>query len=180
MCAICFEYGHYTHHCPALPCFRQTLAAVHQNFQNDPRPATSSSSTITDICYVTTSVNERLRCPCSLCNSLAHFTYQCPMILAYRQCQLARRHQCAETIIDLTSPLEDLHVISPEPKALPTPPWFLDDLSEDLPVTHPTLLFIPQRELFTQPPRVPLSTSTYGLCRVNPHHLLALPPLFHQ
>jgi hypothetical protein len=33
-CAICSEYGHYTHHCPALPRFRQTLAAVRQNFQN--------------------------------------------------------------------------------------------------------------------------------------------------
>jgi hypothetical protein len=21
-CAICLEYGHYTHHCPTLPCFR--------------------------------------------------------------------------------------------------------------------------------------------------------------
>jgi hypothetical protein len=74
-CAICSEYGHYTHHCPALPRFRQTLATVRQNFQNDPRPATSSTTNITDIRYVTTSVNERLRCPCSLCDSLAHFTY---------------------------------------------------------------------------------------------------------
>jgi hypothetical protein len=88
-CAICSEYGHYTHHCPALPRFRQTLAAVCQNFQNNPRPATSSSN-ITDIRYVTTSVNERMRCPCSLCDSLTHFTYQCPMILAYRQRQAAR------------------------------------------------------------------------------------------
>jgi hypothetical protein len=31
-CAICSEYGHYTHHCPALPHFRQTLAAVRQDF----------------------------------------------------------------------------------------------------------------------------------------------------
>jgi hypothetical protein len=31
-CAICSEYGHYTHHFPALPRFRQTLAAVCQNF----------------------------------------------------------------------------------------------------------------------------------------------------
>jgi hypothetical protein len=83
-CAICSKYGHYTHHFPALPRFRQTLVAVRQNFQNNPRPAASSSN-ITDICYVTTSVNERMRCPCSLCDSLTHFTYQCPMILAYRQ-----------------------------------------------------------------------------------------------
>jgi hypothetical protein len=31
-CAICSEYGHYTHHCPALSCFRQTLVVVHQSF----------------------------------------------------------------------------------------------------------------------------------------------------
>jgi hypothetical protein len=44
------------------------------------------------------------------------------MILEYRQHQLALRHQPAEAIIDITSPLEDLHVISPEPEALPMPP----------------------------------------------------------
>jgi hypothetical protein len=59
------------------------------------------------------------------------------MILEYRQRQLALRHQPAEAIIDITSPLEDLHVISPEPEALPTPPWFLDDVSEDLPRNPP-------------------------------------------
>jgi hypothetical protein len=136
-CAICSEYGHYTHHCPTLPCFRQTLAVVCQNFQNNPSPATSSSTNITDIRYVTTSVNERMRLPCSLCDSLAHFTYQCPMLLEYRQCQLALLHRPAEAIIDISSSLEDLHVISPKPEALPMPPWFLDDVSEDLPHNPP-------------------------------------------
>jgi hypothetical protein len=28
VCAIYSEYGHYTHHCPALPRFRQALAIV--------------------------------------------------------------------------------------------------------------------------------------------------------
>jgi hypothetical protein len=130
-CAICSEYGHYTHHCPALPRFRQTLAVVRQNFQNNPRPATSSSN-ITDIHYVNTSVNERMRCPCSLCDSLTHFTYQCPMILAYRQRQAARRHQPTAPIIDITSPPENRHVIPIEPEALPMPPWFLNDISEEL------------------------------------------------
>jgi hypothetical protein len=74
-CAICSEYGHYTHHCPALPRFQQTLAAVRQDFQNNPRPTMSYSTNITDIRYFTTSVNECMRCPCSLCNSFAHFTY---------------------------------------------------------------------------------------------------------
>jgi hypothetical protein len=100
----------------------------------------SSSTNITDIRYVTTSVNERMRRPFSLCDSLAHFTYQCPMILEYRQCQLALLHQPPEAIIDITSSLEDLHVISPEPEALPTPPWFLDNISEDLPPNPPNSL----------------------------------------
>jgi hypothetical protein len=91
-CALCLEYGHYTHHCPALPRFRQTLAAVHHNFQNNPSPTKSSSTNITDICYVTTLVNECMRFPCSLCDSLAYFTHQCPTILEYRQCQLALLH----------------------------------------------------------------------------------------
>jgi hypothetical protein len=147
VCAICSEYGHYTHHFPALPRFRQTLAAVRQNFQNDPRPATSSTTSITDIRYVTTSVNERMRCPCSLCDSLEHFTYQCPMILAYRQRQVAIHHQPAEAIIDITSPFEDLHVISPEPEALPTPPWFFDNVSEDFPRNPPNSPAHPPTEI---------------------------------
>jgi hypothetical protein len=135
-CAICSEYGHYTHHFPALPRFQQTLAVVRQNFQNNPHPATSSSN-ITDIRYVTTTVNECMRCPCSLCDSLTHFTYQCPMMLAYRQRQVALHHQPREAIIDVTSPLEDRHVISPEPEALPSPPWFLHDINEDIPCNPP-------------------------------------------
>jgi hypothetical protein len=137
VCAICSEYGHYTHHCPALPRFRQTLAIISQDFQNNPRPVTSSTTKITDIRYVATSVNERIRCPCSLCDSLAHFTYQCPMILEYQQRQLALHHQPAEAVIDISSPFEDLHIIFPEPEALPTPPWFLDNMSEDLPCNPP-------------------------------------------
>jgi hypothetical protein len=136
-CAICSEYGHHTHHCPALPRFWKTLAVVCQNFQNNPSPTTSSSTNITDICYITTSFNECIRRPCSLCDSLAHFTYQFPMILAYRQRQLTLLHRPAEAIIEITSSLEALRVISPEPEALPTPPWFLDDISEDSPPNSP-------------------------------------------
>jgi hypothetical protein len=136
-CAICSEYGHYTHHCPSFPHFRQALDIVSRDFQNNPRPATSSTTPVTDIHYVTTSVNERMRCPCSLCDSLAHFTYQCPIIIEYRHRQMALRPQPAPEVIDLTSPSADPHIISPEPEALPTPPWFLDDLSEDLPRNPP-------------------------------------------
>jgi hypothetical protein len=139
-CAICSEYGHYTHHCPSLPRFRQALDIVSRDFQNNPRPSTTSTTPVTDIHYVTTSVNERMRCPCSLCDSLTHFTYQCPIIVEYRHRQMALRPQPAPEVIDLTSPSADLHIISPEPEALPTPPWFLDYLSKDLPCNPPKSL----------------------------------------
>jgi hypothetical protein len=167
---------------PLYPPFPSTLAAIRQNFQSNPSPSTSSSTNITDIRYVTTSVNECMRFPFSLCDSLVHFTYQCPMILEYKQHQFTLLHRPIEAIIDITSSLEDLHVISPEPEALPMPPWFLNDLSKDSPPNPPTLLLIPLWTFYTQPPRLPLSTSIYGLCRVNPHHLLTLLPLLlpHQ
>jgi hypothetical protein len=153
-CAICSEYGHYTHHCPALPRFRQALAIISRDFQNNPRPATSSTTPINDIRYVTTSVHEHMRCPCSLCDSLTHFTYQCPRIIEYRRRQLALLHQPAEAIIGISSPFEDLHIISPEPEALPTPPWFLDDISEDLPHNPPNSP--------THPPAETLHPTTTG------------------
>ena len=53
-CAIFSEYGHYTHHCPTLPHFKQTLVTIHQSFQSKPSPTTSSLPNITDIHYVTT------------------------------------------------------------------------------------------------------------------------------
>jgi hypothetical protein len=59
------------------------------------------------------------------------------MILIYRKRQLSLRHQPAMAVIDITSSLKDLHVISPEPEALPTPPWFLNDISKDLPRNPP-------------------------------------------
>jgi hypothetical protein len=191
--AIFSEYGHYTHHCPALPRFRQALAIVSRDFQNNPHPAISSTTPITDIRYVTTSFNERMRCPCTLCNSLAHFTYQCPMIIEYRCRQLALRHQPAAEVIDLTSSLADLHVISPEPEALPTPPWFLDDVSADLPrnppnspahssteTLHPTTTGTPQSFNIwfmsseqSPPPNVSSSVSTAGgnhtITEITPH-----------
>jgi hypothetical protein len=159
-CTICLEYGHYAHHCPALPCFWKTLAIVRQIFQKKPNPTTLSLPKITDIHYVTNSFNERMRCPCSLCESLDHFTYQCPMIIEYRQCQLTLIQTPTpptKSMVDLTSSLEILHIISPKPEALPTPPWFLDDLSKDSPpnppnspihfpmdILHPTTTSTPQ------------------------------------
>jgi hypothetical protein len=120
-CTICLEYGHYTHHFPTLPHFRQTLVAVRQIFQNEPNPTTSSLPNIIHIHYVTTSVNERMGFPFSLCKSLDHFTYRCPMIIEYRQHQSTLVQTPApttESMVDLTSSLEILHIISPEPEAL--------------------------------------------------------------
>jgi hypothetical protein len=43
-CAICSEYGHYTHHCPMLPQFRQTPTAICQSFQQEPTQHMSLTS----------------------------------------------------------------------------------------------------------------------------------------
>jgi hypothetical protein len=63
----------------------------------------------------------------------------------------------AEPVSTLTPSLDMVHISSPEPEALPTPPWFLDDLYEDLPpnppnspihfptkILRPTTIFNPQ------------------------------------
>jgi hypothetical protein len=202
-CAICSKYGHYTHHFPALPRFRQTLATVRQSFQREPSLATSSLPKITDILYVTTSFNERMRLPFSLCESSDHFTYQCPMIIEYKQHQLTLLQRPTELIVDLTSSLEILHVISPEPEALPTPPWFLDDLSKDSPpnppnspthfpmeILHPTTTGTPQYFniwfMLSEPsqfPHVipPASSSTGGSHMITVTNITLHDPLYsHQ
>jgi hypothetical protein len=158
-CAICSEYGHYTHHFPLLPQFRQTLMAVCQSFHQDSSPPTSSSTQVTDIYYVTTSVNERMRCPFSLCESLDHFTYQCPMTIEYRHRQMSLiqnppnpSHPAIQVIPPNPSP-DNVHITSLEPKALPTPLWFMDILFEDLPPNPPnSLVHFPQEIL--PPPMV--------------------------
>jgi hypothetical protein len=92
-----------------------------------------------------------MRFPFSLCESLDHFTYQCPMIIEYRQHQMTLIQTPAppiESRISLTPSLEILHIISPEPEALPIPPWFLDDLYEDLPPNPPnSLIYFPMEIL---------------------------------
>jgi hypothetical protein len=120
------------------------------------------------------------------------------MILEYRQCQLTLLQRPTEAIIDITSSLVDLHVISPEPEALPMPPWFLDDLSEDSPpnppnspahspmdILHPTTMGTPQyfniwfmsSEPSPSPNIVPPASSpganhTNTIIDITPHDLL--------
>jgi hypothetical protein len=62
------------------------------------------------------------------------------MIIEYRQCQMTLIQTPAppiESRINLTLSPEILHIIYPEPEALPIPSWFLDDLYEDLPPNPP-------------------------------------------
>jgi hypothetical protein len=82
------------------------------------------------------------------------------MIIEYRKCQVTLIQTPApaiESMINLTPSLEILHIISPKLEALPIPPWFLDDLYEDLPpnppnslvhfpmeILHPTTIYNPQ------------------------------------
>jgi hypothetical protein len=123
-----------------------------------------------------------MRYACSLCESLDHYTYQCPMIIEYKQRQVTLIQTLAsptESMINLTPSLEILHIISPEPKALPIPPWLLDDLYKDLP---PILPFISPQKFYAQLPLLIHSISIFGLCQVNHHNLIASFPLLlhHQ
>jgi hypothetical protein len=64
------------------------------------------------------------------------------MIIEYRHCQLALIQNPtppppAAPVSTPTPSLNVVHIFSLEPKAIPTPPWFLDDLYEDLPPNPP-------------------------------------------
>ena len=84
-----------------------------------------------------------MRCPCSLCDSLDHFTYQCPLIIEYkrRQVTLLQNHSTTSPhVTQVTTPfpsLDIVHITSLEPESLPTPPWFMDRMSEDFPPNPP-------------------------------------------
>jgi hypothetical protein len=87
-----------------------------------------------------------MRFPCSLCDSLAHFTYQCPFIIEYRRHQitLIQNHSTTsphvmQVIPPIPSP-DTVLITSPKPESLPTPPWFMDRMSEDVPPNPPNSL----------------------------------------
>jgi hypothetical protein len=142
-CAIYSEYGHCTHHCPTLPQFHQTLMTICQNFQQEPSPPPLLSTHITEIYYVSTAVPEQMRFPYSLCDSLAHFTYQCPLIIEYRRRQitLIQNHSTTSPhVMQVNPPIPSPDIVditSHEPESLPTPPWFMDRLFEDIPPNPP-------------------------------------------
>jgi hypothetical protein len=62
------------------------------------------------------------------------------MIIEYKKHQVTLIQTPAlptKSMINPTPSPKILHIISPEPEALPTPPWFLDDLYKDLPPNPP-------------------------------------------
>jgi hypothetical protein len=64
------------------------------------------------------------------------------MIIEYRHLQLApiQNHTPpppTDLINTLTPSIDMVHIFSPEPKALHSPPWFLDYLYEELPPNPP-------------------------------------------
>jgi hypothetical protein len=122
---------------PCATSFSTDTNDITQRFQQDPSPPTSSSTHITDIHYFTTSVNEWMRFPCYLCDSIDHFIYQCPSIIEYRSRQMTLIQippttslLVMQVIPPIPSPDTD-HITSLEPESLPIPPWFMDRLFED-------------------------------------------------
>jgi hypothetical protein len=153
-----------------------------QNIQQDTPPSMSSKTHVTDIHYVTTSVNESMRFPSSLCDSLYHFTYQCPMIIEYRRRQMdliQYRPNITPPVMQVTLPIpspDTVHINSPEPESLPIPPCFIDSLSEDFPPNPPnSSVHFPQEIL--PPPTVhnPQCMNIWFLSSMPSHHLCDTP-----
>jgi hypothetical protein len=68
-----------------------------------------------------------MKFPFSLCESIDHFTYQCPIIIEYKHHQLApiQNHTPpppTDPINSLTPSIDMVHIFPPEPEALPSPP----------------------------------------------------------
>jgi hypothetical protein len=166
---ICSEYGHYTHHCPALPHFLQTLAIVCQTSRPEPSSLPLTSSHVTDICYVSSSFPEWMRCPCALSYSLSHFTYRCPLMVAYQG-----RHSTSIQPNMITSPLVKhspyiFNVPSPKPESLPIPPRFTVRLSKDIPPNPPNSLVTFPLEILPPTQFLIQSILTFGLCQASHH-----------
>jgi hypothetical protein len=162
---------------PVLPQFQQTLMTVCQNFQQDPSPPMSSSTDVTYIHYVMTSVKERMSCPFSLCESLDHFTYQCPMIIEYRRHQMALIRNPPSTslpVMQVIPPIPSpdiVHITSPEPESLPTPLWFMDRLYEDFPPNPPNSpVHFPQEILPPTTISNPHCLDIWFMSRTPSHH----------
>jgi hypothetical protein len=181
-CAIYSEYGHYNHHCLTLPHFWKMLMAVRQSFQQEPLPSTSSQPHVTDIHYVTTSINECMRCHFSLCESIDHFTYQCPMIIEYTSPNGSYSKSYtpplpSESVITPTPSPNVVHIFSLEPEALLTPPWFLDSLYEDFPPNPPnSLVHFPMKMLRPTPIFNPQYLDIWFMSRKPSQPLGVTPP----
>ena len=67
-------------------------------------------------------------------------------------------------VITPTPSLDIVNIISPEPKALPTPPWFMDSLYEDLPPNPPNSPVHFPTEILRLTTILTHSISTFGSC----------------
>jgi hypothetical protein len=78
-----------------------------------------------------------MRSPCAVCDSLAHFTYQCPLIISYqgRHSTPFQTHLTKSPLV-MHSP-DTVNITFPKPKSLPMPPWFIVPVSEDIPLNAP-------------------------------------------
>jgi hypothetical protein len=77
-----------------------------------------------------------MRFPCSLCDSLDHFTYQCSLIIEYMRSLntcivkwplfkiLQPPHPLVIQVIPPIPSPDIVHITSPDLESLPAPPWF--------------------------------------------------------
>ena len=95
-CDICDTYGHYTHHCPEIPRYRDALHAIERSYQEDP-----SIQSINDEPHIILYLQEEQRSPerppaippppverCVLCNELDHFIIDCLALEMFQRCYL--------------------------------------------------------------------------------------------
>jgi hypothetical protein len=118
-----------------------------------------------------------MRCPCYLCYSLDHFTYQCPTIIEYRCHQMDLIQDplnIALPVIQIIPPIpypDTDPISSPEPKSLPIPPWFMDILFDDFPPNPPNYpVHFPQEILPTTTVYNPQCIDIWFISNTPSHH----------
>jgi hypothetical protein len=63
-CAICSDYGHYTHHCPSIPYVRHTLAAARHTSRPEFPPTLHTNAPANVIYYTSSSILEQMGSTC--------------------------------------------------------------------------------------------------------------------
>ena len=64
VCAICSNYGHYTHHCPSIPYVRHTLAAARHTSRLEFPPTLHNNAPANVIYYTSSSILEQMGSTC--------------------------------------------------------------------------------------------------------------------